>query len=256
MHSPSLQAFIVDDEPVARQVIREELAEFPAIEIVGEAENGLQAIERIHSVRPDVVFLDLQMPGLGGFDVIAGIAAVHPAPTVVVITAYDHHAIRAFEAGAVDYLLKPVAAERLASCLQRVRSLRSQDGRAAAQMSRLQEIAVQDSPTLPRKIVAKVRDEFHLLDAADVLAFQADRELVWVITRSQRLLATQPLQQIQRRLSGLHFARIHRNALVNLNHVAKMSPLSSQRWLLTLTNSIEFIVSKRRAQVVQKLLSW
>jgi DNA-binding LytR/AlgR family response regulator len=104
--------------------------------------------------------------------------------------------------------------------------------------------------------VAKLGEEYHLLDSNQVLAFQAERELVWIITRKQRYLATQPLKVIQERLGCLNFARIHRNALVNLDHVAKMAPLSSQRWLLTLGNQQEFIVSKRQAREVQKLLSW
>jgi DNA-binding LytR/AlgR family response regulator len=96
----------------------------------------------------------------------------------------------------------------------------------------------------PRKIIGKLGEEFHLLDSNQVLAFQAERELVWIVTRRQRYLATQPLKTIQEKLGGLNFARIHRNALVNLDHVTKMTSLSSQRWLLTLANQQEFIVSK------------
>jgi DNA-binding LytR/AlgR family response regulator len=149
-----------------------------------------------------------------------------------------------------------VGADRLAKCLDRIRDARKSMVEVGAQISRLQDIANQVPPARPRKIVAKAGEEFHLLDTNQVMAFQAEREMVWIVTRRQRYLATQPLKQIQEKLSGLNFARIHRNALVNLDHVAKMAPLSSQRWLLTLNNAQEFIVSKRQANSVQKLLSW
>ena len=257
MARPVIRTLLVDDEPVARRVLREELTDLRDIEIIGEAENGQQALESIRTLRPDLIFLDLQMPGLGGFEVISRLDVTGPLPTLVIVTAFDQHAIQAFEAGAIDYLLKPVGTERLIKCVDRVRAIRQNAGIAAGQMARLQDVAAaQGGPSRPRKIVARAGEEFHLLDSSQVLAFQAERELVWIITRKQRYLATQPLKQIEEKLAGLNFARIHRNALVNLDHVAKMAPLSSQRWLLTLTNSQEFTVSKRQASSVQKLLSW
>ncbi len=251
----ALRTLLVDDEPIARQVLREELEEVPDVEVVGEAENGERALERIRALNPDLVFLDLQMPGIDGFEVVRRLDGANP-PTIVIVTAFDQHAIEAFEAGAIDYLLKPVAQERLLKCVERVRHLRRSALAAAESVVRLQDAAQQAPSTRPRKIVGKVGEEYHLLDSSQVLAFQADREVVWIVTRKQRYLATQPLKTIQEKLGGLNFARIHRNSLVNLDHVTKMAPLSSQRWLLTLANQQELIVSKRQARAVQKLLSW
>jgi DNA-binding LytR/AlgR family response regulator len=255
MTTSHIRTLLVDDEPVARKVLREELEDFSDIEVIGEAENGEQALERIYGLAPDLVFLDLQMPGMDGFEVVRNVAGSDP-PCIVIVTAFDQHAIRAFEAGAVDYLLKPVGQERLVRCVERIRQLRRNSRAVADSVARLQEIAQQVPAPRPRKIVGKLGEEFHLLDTSLVLAFQAERELVWIITRKQRYLATQPLKLIQEKLGDLNFARVHRNALVNLDHVAKMAPLSSQRWLLTLANHQEFIVSKRQARAVQKLLSW
>ena len=95
-----------------------------------------------------------------------------------------------------------------------------------------------------------------MLDADDVLAFQAERELVWIVTAKQRLLATQPLHAIEERLAGTQFRRVHRNAIVNVNHVRKMSALSSQRWLVTLSNSLQLVVSKRLAHSIREILRW
>jgi DNA-binding LytR/AlgR family response regulator len=255
MTTSHLKALVVDDEPIARKVLREELEELPHVEVVAEAENGAQALEKIRTCTPDLVFLDLQMPGMDGFDVVGNLDGAN-LPCIIIVTAFDQHAIRAFEAGAIDYLLKPVSHERLVKCLERVRQLRRNSQSVAENVARLQEIVQQTPSTRPRKIIGKLGEEYHLLDSSQVLAFQADRELVWIVTRKQRYLATQPLKTIQEKVGDLNFARVHRNALVNLDHVAKMAPLSSQRWLLTLDNQQEFIVSKRQARAVQRLLSW
>jgi DNA-binding LytR/AlgR family response regulator len=255
MKGNPLRTLLVDDEPVARRVLKEELQELEEIDVVGEAENGVQALERIDALAPDLVFLDLQMPGMDGFEVVRNLTGARP-PCIVIVTAFDQHAIRAFDAGALDYLLKPVRQERLIRCVERVRQLRRNSLAVAESVARLQEVAQQAPGPRPRKIVGKLGEEYHLLDSNQVLAFQAERELVWIITPRQRYLATQPLKTIQEKVRDLHFARVHRNALVNLDHVAKMAPLSSQRWLLTLANQQEFIVSKRQARAVQRLLSW
>jgi DNA-binding LytR/AlgR family response regulator len=255
MNVACLRTLLVDDEPVARQVLREELEDLQGIQVIGEAENGVQALKRIDALRPDLVLLDLQMPGMDGFEVVRNIAIADP-PCIVIVTAFDQHAVRAFDAGAVDYLLKPVGRDRLSKCVDKVRLLRKNSLAVAESVARLQEVAQQAPVPRLRKVVGKLGEEFHLLDTDQVLAFQAERELVWIITRKQRYLATQPLKTIQEKVGDLHFARVHRNALVNLDHVAKMAPLSSQRWLLTLANQQEFIVSKRQARAVQKLLSW
>ena len=125
MSSAAVRALIADDEPIARQVLREALESFPDVEIAGETENGEETLAKISALRPDVVFLDLQMPRMSGFEVIRRLEAGN-LPIVVIVTAYDEHAIRAFEAGAIDYLLKPVGVSRLERTVERIRELRGQ----------------------------------------------------------------------------------------------------------------------------------
>jgi two-component system, LytTR family, response regulator len=249
-----MKTLIVDDEPLARKVLREELELLPKIEIVGEADAGETALSLIESLRPDLVFLDLQMPGIGGFDVIRRLGS-GPLPVVIVVTAYDQYAIRAFEAGAVDYLLKPVGHERLLTAVQRAERLSYKPAEVAEHLSHLQQIA-DERGSMPRKIVARAGDEYFLLSPDEVLAFQAEGDLVWIVTAKRKYLSTLPLRTLHEKLAGNSFQRIHRNALVNVNHVRKMSALSSQRWLLTMDNNQEFIVSKRQARAVRGLLSW
>jgi two-component system, LytTR family, response regulator len=247
-----IRTLLVDDEPVARQVLRDELGAFADVQIAGEAANGSEALREIARLKPDLVFLDLQMPGMGGFDVIRQLPA-DALPIVVIVTAYDQHAIRAFEAGALDYLLKPVSRERLEKALDRARALRGNHREVAESLAHLSEGI--DAPR-GRKVVGRTGSEYYLLDLEDVLAFQAEREIVWILTARQRYMATQTLRNVDERLRGSGFQRVHRNALVNVNHVRKMSPLSSQRWLLTLSNGQEFIVSKRQASAVRGMLQW
>ena len=247
-----LRALIVDDEPIARQVLRDELEHQADVEVIGEAATGLAALERMTALNPDVVFLDLQMPGMSGFEVIRKMPLGAHVPVVIVVTAYDQHAIEALDAGAVDYLLKPVREARLVQALERARQLVKKPAVAADAVARIEQTG---SGAL-RKVVGRLGDEYFLLNPAEVLAFQADGELVWIITAKQRYLATERLRTIQQKLAGSSFERVHRGALVNVDHVRKMAALSSNRWLITLCNNQEFIVSKRLARSVRTILSW
>jgi two-component system LytT family response regulator len=254
---PLFRALIVDDEPVARKVLREELEVLGSVEIVGEAENGEDALAQISSSKPDLVFLDIQMPGMDGFELLDQINEGH-MPVIIMVTAYDQHAIRAFEAGAVDYLLKPVSQQRLMQAVERAARLSRNPADVAENLAQLQELAPAATVTERkiRKIVGKLGEEYFLLNPNEVLAFQADGDITWIITAKQRYLATQNLKAIEDRLRNTAFRRIHRNALVNVEQIRKMSMITSQRWLVTLNNGQEFIVSKRQAKNVREVLSW
>jgi DNA-binding LytR/AlgR family response regulator len=251
-----LRTLIVEDEPIARNVLREELEQFDDIRIVGEAASGIEALELIQTVRPALVFLDLQMPGMQGFEVVKRIGQGTDLPVFIIVTAYDEYAIQAFETGAVDYLLKPVRHERLAAAIEKAARVLSHADGPAHRLAALQNAVDSGSAKPVRRIVAKKGPEYLLLDTNEVFAFQAEGELVWIVTARGRFLATETLRGIQEKLQGTSFKRIHRKALVNINHIRKMSPMSSQRWLLTLSNNLEFIVSKRQVKNVRELLSW
>lgn len=250
-----MKALIVDDEPIARGVLREELELLPEIQVVGEAANGKEALQKIGKLKPDLVFLDLQMPVMSGFEVVRNLSG--PAlPVVVIVTAFDQHAIEAFEAGAVDYLLKPVSEQRLRRSVERARKVLGNPGQIAAEVDKIASLQPPGTPR-NRKVVGRAGEEYFVVDLDDVLAFQAERELVWIITAKQRFLATQSLRTIAERLdSEPQFQRVHRNAIVNMNHIRKMSALSSQRWLITLSNSLQIIVSKRQARNIREILRW
>jgi two-component system LytT family response regulator len=257
-----LKTLIVDDEPIARRVLREELESIDGVEVIGEADNGASALHDIAEQRPDLVLLDLQMPAIGGLEMVRRIEHGMHLPVIVVVTAYDQYALQAFEAGAIDYLLKPVGQRRLAEAVERAKRVSGRE--AAEKLARLQEVGqeieqdIADSASGPRpkKIVGKMGDEYFLLNADEILAFQAEGDIVWIITRKGKYFATETLKVVEQRLAGSNFRRIHRNALVNLDHVRKMSALSSQRWLITLNNNQEFIASKRQVRSVRQILKW
>jgi two-component system LytT family response regulator len=250
-----MKTLIVDDEPIARDVLRDELEAFPEVRIVGEAENGKLALKQIAELQPDLVFLDLQMPVMGGFEVVRKLGGGH-LPVVVIVTAFDQHAVEAFEAGAIDYLLKPVSKARLRKAVERAASLKNKPLEIANDVARIASAAVPTNPAANRKVVGRVGMDYFILDADDILAFQAEGELVWIVTAKQRLLATQSLRVIEDRLHEQQFQRVHRNAVVNVNHVRKMSALSSQRWLITLSNGLQVVASKRLAHNIRKILHW
>ena len=250
-----MKALIVDDEPIARRVLREELELLTGVLVVGEAGDGRDALQKISSLRPDVVFLDLQMPVMSGFEVVRNLSEP-PLPVIVIVTAYDQHAIQAFEAGAIDYLLKPVSEARLRIAVERARNLQGKPADVAERIDKIASAAESSNAPRSTKVVGRSGEEYFFLDGDDVLAFQAERELVWIITSKRRLLAAEPLRVIEERLAGPQFQRVHRNAIVNINHVRKMSALTSQRWMITLSNALQLTVSKRQAHNIRSILHW
>ena len=254
----ALKTLIVDDEPIARKVLREELELLDDVEVVGEADNGENALAQIARHHPDLVLLDMQMPEMDGFGVVRRLKQGRHMPAIVIVTAYDKFAIRAFELGAIDYLLKPVGSARLAEALERARLLTGR--RAFEQVAKLQEMAQPAASSGNEKrvnrIVGRIGEEYFLLSTDEIYAFQAEGNLIWIVTANRKYLAEQTLKSLEGRLADSSFRRIHRNALVNVDHVRKMSALSSQRWLITLRNDLEIVASKRQALRVRQLLNW
>jgi len=251
-----IRTALADDEVLARQKLRLLLRDVEDIDIVGECATAAEAIQLVTLSKPELLFLDIRMPDMDGFDVVDALSmnVNGSLPHIVFITAYDKYAVRAFEIHAIDYLLKPVGRERLSEAIERARRLTGRE--AIERIAQLQEIADPSTGPRTRRIVGKIGEEYFLLSADEIYAFQADGDLVWILTAKRKYLATQTLKVLEHRLVSSSFRRIHRNALVNVDHVRKMSALSSQRWLITLSNDQEFIASKRQARSVRQLLNW
>lgn len=240
-----MRVLIADDEPVARMLLRELLEAMPQVDVVGEAATGLDAVEQIAKCKPDVVLLDLEMPGLNGFQVAHKLRSGH-LPVLVFVTAYQKHALEAFDAGAIDYVLKPVHAERLAAALNKARAQLA--GMAKPELAK-------PAPEL-RKLVGRQGSEMHLFDPAEVIAFQAEGDVVYIITQRGRFYSTQTLKALEERLPEKQFRRVHRATIINTDHIRRISPLSSKRWMLRMANGMEVVVSKRLAGVVREETDW
>jgi DNA-binding LytR/AlgR family response regulator len=222
-----VRVLIVDDEPIARRLLRELFEEFPEVSICGEAADGVEALQQMVALRPDAVFLDLHMPGLDGLSTVRSLRG-DAAPAMVFVTAHHEHALTAFDSGVVDYLLKPVRKERLGAAIGKVRRFLAQPARAA-----------------PRKFTAHSGRDYIMIEASHVVAFQAQGEEVFLISGQRKLRTSYTLKALTKDLPSPPFTRIHRQTILNTDHISRVSPLSSRRWLLTMSNGSEFIVSKR-----------
>jgi two-component system LytT family response regulator len=248
----AIRTLIVDDEPVARRVLREDLELMPDVLVVGEAENGKEALRLMVELEPELVFLDLQMPLMQGFDVVRNVRGSR-LPVIVIVTAFDQHAIEAFEAGAIDYLLKPVRGPRLERAVERARALVGKPLAIAENLAKIASVGPPIETPGTRKLVGRIGRDYFLLDQDEVLALQAEGPLVWIITSNRRFLSSQTLSAMETSLPH-PFQRVHRNAIVNINHVRQMTALTSHRWQLTLSNRQELVVSKRLAHNIRRLL--
>lgn len=212
-----MKALIAEDEPHLAEDLRRRLARlWPELEIVVLAHDGHAAIEALAGLRPDIAFLDIRMPGPNGLDVAATAA---PGCRIVFVTAYDDHAVRAFDQAAADYLLKPVSDERLARCVER---LRRQSGTAPdALLARLRQLlAGHDRPEPLRWLKAQVGQNVHLVAVDEVCYFQSADKYTTVATRDAELLLRTPLRELIARLDPAEFWQVHRGTVVNVRLIA------------------------------------
>ena len=243
-----LDALVAEDEPLLRQALVAQLQRlWPELRIVAECEDGAAALEMLETLRPDLAFLDIRMPGVTGIDVARALETLSPRTQVVFITAYDQYAIDAFERGAVDYLLKPVADERLLATRQRVLA-RLQAGvpdrqlldQLLDQLARRPAVAGAVPP--PAWITASNGRETRLVMLEDVLYFRADSKYTAVVTADEELLLRSSLRELAQVLDPQCFRQVHRSTIVNMKAVAAVSRDDSGRGVLRLKNRSETLV--------------
>jgi DNA-binding LytR/AlgR family response regulator len=240
-----MRSLIVDDEAAARSRLARLLAAHPEIEIAGEASDGLQALERIEQIRPDLVFLDIQMPGLNGFQVLRSIPRGIPYPLVVFVTGYDRHALEAFEANALAYLLKPVETDRLATVVERAARLCAPEQR---------QVHAQLAHSAPlTQVVGRKRDRFILLNPADILYFTTEDGLIKAKTATDSFLVNYQLAELEAGLPEAFF-RARRSVLVNLGKIKEIRPYFKSSFLLVLSDSAEteIPVAGRQAKLLRQ----
>jgi len=231
------RAIIVDDEAGARARLRRLLAEHKdRIEIVGEAGDGIAAVSAIESLDPDLVFLDIEMPGLTGFQLLDSLPR-EGWPLVVFTTAYDQYAVRAFEVHALDYLLKPVTKDRLAECLNRLEPLSSELSRNRLDRARREQRPLE-------RLLARSGTKHVIVQVHDVFAFQSDDKLVFARTPAGRFTLGITLKELEERLNPEYFCRVHRQAIIQLKHARELYALAGGHYLLRLSDGSEVEVGR------------
>lgn len=243
-----MRSLIVDDEESARERLRRLLAAHSSIEIAGEARDGLEAVQQIETLVPDLLFLDIELPGLTGFEVLRSIPARVPLPLVIFVTGYDQHALAAFEANALAYLLKPVEPERLAQAVDRARRLDRDRER-----QRLMRVA-REAPKPLRQIVCRKRDRAVLLPPEQILWFQVEDGIVRAHTAAETFWVNYQLSELEAGLPAEMFFRARREVLVNLNRIREIKPYFKSGFLLTMAdaNATEIAVSERQAKPLRQ----
>jgi two-component system LytT family response regulator len=240
----SYRALIVDDEPLARQRIRQMLQPESDVEVIQECANGIEAVEAIEAHRPNLVFLDIQMPELDGFGVLEAVGPEH-MPATIFITAYDQYAVHAFEVNAVDYLLKPFDKERFQKTLQRVRegkAVHAQEGDGKRMEDLLTEVR-KDQPYLER-ILVRVGDRQALVKVSQVQWVEAEDNYVRLHVEGGSHLLRQTMNAMSQKLDPHQFRRIHRSAIVNLDYIKELQPWSSGDYLVVMRDGTRLTLSR------------
>ena len=245
-----MRAVIVDDEAPARRRLARMLAAFPEVELVGEAGGAAALLALLPGARADIVFLDVRMPGLDG----VALARAAALPAIVFTTAYAEHAVDAFEVRAVDYLLKPVRADRLAQAIERVRAALAARGEVAALVETLHRIAPPPpSPPGPPRVTATSRGETRLFDARSIARFRAADKYVVFIVDGEEYATEESLSVLEARLGAHGFVRAHRAELVNATAVRALRR-EAGGLTLELADGQEVVVSRRHAPLVRARL--
>ncbi|QJQ32214.1 response regulator transcription factor [Sphingomonas lacunae] len=265
----TIRTIIVDDESLAIQGLTLRLEPFTDVEIVDTAQNGREAIRKIKTHKPDLVFLDIQMPGFDGFSVVQGLMDIEP-PLFVFVTAYSDHAIKAFEAQAVDYLMKPVEPQRLADALDRVRR-RLADKRAGEEAERLKEVLAEVAPEAVDQITSdepdvhntnrfekliniKDRGQIFRVDVDSIERIDAAGDYMCIYTADNSLILRETMKDLEKRLDPRVFQRVHRSTIVNLGQVRQVKPHTNGECFLILESGAQVKVSRSYREVVARFV--
>jgi two-component system LytT family response regulator/two-component system response regulator LytT len=256
----TIRAVVVDDEQLARDEVCFLLGEIGGVEVVGQAANGLEALQVIESASPDLVMLDVQMPGLSGFEVARRLAESGAEAQLVFITAFDRHAIQAFDVNAVDYVLKPVEAARLTIAVDRVRRrLASERGAArpaTGELDRLLQLLSQRTEHR-EQLAVKISDRFLLIQADEVVHASVEDDVITVVTNSLSGTSNyRTLDELQARLDPAVFWRVHRSHLVNINKIKEIVPWFSRNYILKMKDGkgSEIPVSRSQTKRLREYL--
>lgn len=243
MKNQAYTTLIIDDEPPARARLQKLLKHFPeTFRVVDEAKNGIEAVERIHQLQPDVIFLDIEMPGLNGFELLEHLDKI---PIVIFCTAFDQYSLKAFETNSIDYLLKPVRLERLQQTVEKLTSFKNNLSSATIK-SVLKAFYEQKEEKKMTSITVKKGDKLIFIKLDEVTHFEADEKYVTVYTNKENHLIEQSLSQLELKLPQA-FIRVHRSVILNKNQVLDVQKYFNSRFVITLNNNRKTSITSGRS---------
>ena len=247
----NLRAMIIDDEELARKRLRKMLKKYEEeVEIIGEARNGEEAVERINSARPDVIFLDVQMPGFDGFEVVRRLKS---KPHIVFATAYDEFALKAFEENTVDYLLKPIEERRLDKAIDKLRQLF--DAHQLHLDRNVERLLARLASAPLKRLQVKVGDRIVLVECEDIVYFEARDKYTYMHTADQEYILDLTLAELESKLEAADFVRIHRSAIINVKHILELVKWFGGKYKVKLKDGskTELIVSRGYVDRIHRL---
>jgi two-component system LytT family response regulator len=247
MSLPTLRAVLVDDEELARQLLREYLWESASVEVVAECANGFDAVKAIGELKPDLVFLDVQMPKLDGFEVLE---LIDPPPAVIFVTAYDQYAMRAFDAHAVDYLLKPFHLDRFQKALERARARIGAPRLTASELT----AAARPPGQMLERMVVKDGSKVHIIPVNKLDYVEAQDDYVALHSEKKNYLKQQTIASVEEQLDPKRFVRIHRSYIVNLERIARIEPYTKDSRVAVLQDGAQLPVSRSGHAKLKALL--
>ncbi|MCW5910994.1 MAG: LytTR family transcriptional regulator DNA-binding domain-containing protein [Cyclobacteriaceae bacterium] len=232
-----IKAILIDDEPLGREILKSYLARFPQVEIAAECNDGFEGVKAIQQHQPDLVFLDIQMPKINGFEMLE---LVNPMPAVIFITAFDEFALKAFEANAIDYLLKPVSEDRFAKAVQKFLDKSPQPATATAG---LLDVMAQ-SRAQNNRIVVKTGSKVKIIPVHDIHYLEADDDFVKIVTAEGTFLKNKTMSFYEQTLDEQQFVRVHRSYIVHIGQITKIEPYQKETHLAVLRNGQQVPISK------------
>lgn len=243
-----LKAVIIDDEKLGRDIVKTYLKGFDDIEIAAECENGFEGVKTINDINPDIIFLDIQMPKINGFEMLE---LLDYLPAVIFTTAYDQYAIKAFEKNAVDYLLKPFSAERFAQAVNK--AVEQSQNKSSLPSVKLSDDYHTDEYI--NRIVVKHNNNIIILPADKIIAIEAQDDYVMLHTEKGKYLKKKTMNYYEKNLDPKNFARIHRSAIINILHLDKIELTGKEQYTAKMKNGKNFSISRSGYAKLKELLS-
>ncbi len=248
MSENKISTLIIDDEELARTIIKKFAEDIDYIDIVSECENGFDGIKKINELKPQLIFLDIQMPKLTGFEMLE---LLEEKPTIIFSTAYDEYAIKAFEQNAVDYLLKPYSKERFFEACNRAKEKIESNTSDKEKISKLQDDTADE---ILKRVVVKTKSSIEIIPTSDISMIEAQDDYVMIYSKNRKYLKQQTMKFFETHLNSKDFIRVHRSCIVNVSEILKIEPFEKDSYIVVMKNQERIRASRTGYKTLKEIL--